>query len=535
MSLPKPKVQRSFIDVAFVASRLFDSSDRFSLFHKKILPALERKRVSLANLYCQDNGRPAIEPVVMAGVTLLQFMEKVPDQKAVEMVRLNLGWKYALNLELDDEGFHPTSLVYFRERLLENKKERILFDGILEALRKEGLVKKQSKQRLDSTHVFGCVAQMSRLEVVRETLRLVLEEIEKRKLGNTVPEWALLRERYCDCDVNWSQQTKDQLGERFKMAGRDAWDLIQWGETSSIKESRQSDLLKRVFNEQFERQQEEIQRRKTTESGNIQNPHDPEAQWAAKDSEKKKQWVGYKAQIMETISDDGQTQKKGVPTQQFITEVTTTEALSSDLDGMKRTLNEQRENGQEDPPELYVDTAYVTDDTLAEAQREGRELVGPARQSPQHHGVFPTDQFDVKAKERQAICPEGKTSSQCSVIHGHDPWGNVHLRFEWAGQCDGCPSQKKCTKSKNGRRILLVGIHHDLLQERRHKMKGDEFKKRCRQRNGIEGTISELTRNGLRRTRYRGLAKTRLANYIVGAACNVKRWIRLVQWQPAPT
>ena len=159
MSLPQPKVQRSFFDVTFVARDLFDAKDRFSLFHEKILPALERQRPTLASFYCEDNGRPAIDPVVMAGVTLLQFMEKSPDQKATEMIKLNLGWKYALNLDIAYQGFHPTSLVYFRERLLESEKERVIFDGILEALRKEGLVKKQSKQRLDSTHVFGCVAQ----------------------------------------------------------------------------------------------------------------------------------------------------------------------------------------------------------------------------------------------------------------------------------------------------------------------------------------------------------------------------------------
>jgi hypothetical protein len=48
-----------------------------------------------------------------------------------------------------------------------------------------------------------------------------------------------------------------------------------------------------------------------------------------------------------------------------------------------------------------------------------------------------------------------------------------------------------------------------------------------RHRNAIEGTQSELVRgHGMRRARYRGLAKARLQNYFIGAACNVKRWIR---------
>jgi hypothetical protein len=51
-------------------------------------------------------------------------------------------------------------------------------------------------------------------------------------------------------------------------------------------------------------------------------------------------------------------------------------------------------------------------------------------------------------------------------------------------------------------------------------------------RNAIEGTQSELVRaQGLRHARYRGLAKVKLQNYFIGAACNVKRWIRREVWK----
>jgi hypothetical protein len=53
-----------------------------------------------------------------------------------------------------------------------------------------------------------------------------------------------------------------------------------------------------------------------------------------------------------------------------------------------------------------------------------------------------------------------------------------------------------------------------------------------RHRNAIEGTQSELVRgHGLRRARYRGLGKVKLQNYFIGAACNVKRWIRREAWK----
>jgi Transposase DDE domain len=50
------------------------------------------------------------------------------------------------------------------------------------------------------------------------------------------------------------------------------------------------------------------------------------------------------------------------------------------------------------------------------------------------------------------------------------------------------------------------------------------------QRNAIEGTISELVRgHGLRRARYRGLAKADLQNQLIAAAYNIKRWFQKLQ------
>jgi len=63
-------------------------------------------------------------------------------------------------------------------------------------------------------------------------------------------------------------------------------------------------------------------------------------------------------------------------------------------------------------------------------------------------------------------------------------------------------------------------------------MKTAEFKKKMQRRNGIEGTHSELIRgHGLRQARYRGIKKVRLQNYLIGAACNIKRWTNRLKWE----
>lgn len=157
--------QQSFYHTQFVCGELFGASDRYRLFREKVLPQLLKLRAQLEGLYCEDNGRPGIDPVMLCGVTLLQFMEKVSDRRAAEHVAYHLGWKYGLELELSYRGFHPTVLVYFRDRLEENQAQRVIFDGIVELLIEQGLIKRGGKQRIDSMHILGYVKEMSRLEL----------------------------------------------------------------------------------------------------------------------------------------------------------------------------------------------------------------------------------------------------------------------------------------------------------------------------------------------------------------------------------
>lgn len=146
MSVRPRGAQRSFYHTDYLCRDLFGAANRYRLFREKIWPKLLELAPKLEALYCAQNGRPAVDPVLLCGVTLLQFMERVADRGASENVVYHLGWKYALDLELDDDGFHATVLVYFRDRLEEKKAERMIFDGILKLLVELGLVKKRGKQ-----------------------------------------------------------------------------------------------------------------------------------------------------------------------------------------------------------------------------------------------------------------------------------------------------------------------------------------------------------------------------------------------------
>jgi len=618
MSLPDFSTQTELFSTAGLAGSLFGPTDRYRLFAKLVYPHLVAQRNDLAKGYCADNGRVALEPVLMLGTSILQYLDGVPDRQATEMLHYQAGWNFALNRQLGDEVFHPTSLVNFRHRLEEQGQSALGFQTILEALQGAGLVSRQSRQRLDSTQMFGRVSKMNRLDCVRESLRLALEELAQSLAEAARPPWWLcLWERYVESQADY-RASSETLAGKLVQAGTDVQRLLGWladQPTKALAQGEQVLLLARVFGEQFElkagsaapepKGQEplaavpgpvlpavppagvhgaaaapphqpaspagleparvpeptaapapavaevapeaslepkstpqaqgcglvvEPRGKGQLDSERVQNPHDPEATYAVKgQGDHKKEHVGYKIQVAESVCEA--TLAPGEPTRNFLMGIVTHPAYQSDEAGALLMEAEQAAMGLDKPPVQYVDGAYISAQKLVEAQAQGRELIGPAQPALQKDQRFTAEDFQVNVEERNAVCPAGKTNTQCSRLE-EAAGGKVSYRFEFSTQCHDCLLRPRCLGQDQRHRTLVVGEHHSALQARRQEQKSQPFKARMKHRNAIEGTQSELVRaHGLRRARYRGLAKVKLQNYFIGAACNVKRWIRLEAWK----
>ena len=107
---------------------------------------------SFAQLFPQ-NGRPVEAPWRLALITVVQFIEGLPDRQAADAVRGRIDLKYALGLELTDPGFDFSILSDFRKRLLEGGAEQVLLDAMLAVFKEQGWLKPRQRQRTDSTHV----------------------------------------------------------------------------------------------------------------------------------------------------------------------------------------------------------------------------------------------------------------------------------------------------------------------------------------------------------------------------------------------
>ena len=74
-------------------------------------------------------------------------------------------------------GFHPTSLVRFRARLLLHGKERLVFERSLELATELGLLSGPAEQILDSTPMLGAAAVQDTATLVRSGVRKLIDAV----------------------------------------------------------------------------------------------------------------------------------------------------------------------------------------------------------------------------------------------------------------------------------------------------------------------------------------------------------------------
>lgn len=483
-----------------------------------------------APLYSEE-GRGAICPIVLSLVVLFQYLEKLPDREAAAAVVVRMDWKYALHVPLEWQGFHYSTLSYFRQRLLEHGAERLLFDKILAWIISEGYSRKLQKQRTDSTHVLGKVAALSRLELLWETLRTTLKALEK-----AAPAWykkalpATVHEAYSERRHDWRLNEKE-VQQETKKAGQDGYWLLDQLQASAPKHVRtlaEVETLRQVLEQVFTRSEEgdgsggnKLQLRSPKRGQGketIVNPHDPEARWSEK---RGKHWRGYKLQVTETAEpEDGCT---------FLTDIRIVGASTHDSEVVTQ-IQDQLIGAGRAPETMVVDQGYVSCANLAESLARGITLLGPlpADTSGKPEGYRQED-FTLDWENETATCPQGVVTHVWAAREKDNRPG-IYIRFGAA--CHSCDAWGKCTTGKRGR-TLFVSMYHDLIAQRRAEQQTADFQEAMKARAAVEGTISMLVRShGARQARYRGREKVNLQALCTGAAVNLKQVMRARRNRP---
>lgn len=476
-------------------------------------------------------GQPALAPWRLALVTVFQFLENLTDRQAADAVRGRVDWKYALSLELEDPGFDFSVLSEFRDRLIEGGSEQLLLDKLLEHFKARGLIKERGKQRTDSTFVLANIRVMNRAELVGETLRAALNqlaEVDPVWLRSFAPgEWF---ERYSYRVEEYRLPKSKAARDAYLLTVGDGFvllDAINDESTQKFKELTKLETLQAVWDRHYERKGKRVRWRASQElsqaASSIESPYDPEARYSTK---RGKEWVGYKVHLTESCDDDGP---------RLIVGVLTTPATQQDV-STTPAVHHALANKHHLPGEHLVDAGYIDADLLVEVNRDyGVQLVGPPRSAKgwqaKELDALTVYDFQIDWERKQVSCPGGAISAFWKAYQqgGRYPRDLIKVRFATA-DCRGCPLRARCTRSPSHPRSLHLQPQaaFEALKAAREHITSAEGRKVYQLRAGVEGTLSQGVRAfGMRRSRYRGEAKTHFQETTAAAAINV---VRATDW-----
>jgi Transposase domain (DUF772) len=122
-------------------------------------------------------GRPSLPATRMAAVMALQALHGLSDRECAEAVRCDLRWKVACGLSLLDEGFDPSSLVYWRRRIAKSQRPHRVNDAVRQVIEATGVLRGRRRRAVDSTILDDAVATQDTITQLIGAIRRVGREV----------------------------------------------------------------------------------------------------------------------------------------------------------------------------------------------------------------------------------------------------------------------------------------------------------------------------------------------------------------------
>src|SRR5437867_3996495 len=97
--------------------------------------------------------------------------------KLASVWRTDISWKVACGLPLTDEGFHPTVLTLWRNRLRASDRPQRIFDAVREVITQTNVLHGRNRRVLDSTVLDDAVTTQDAVMQLVTAIRRVRREI----------------------------------------------------------------------------------------------------------------------------------------------------------------------------------------------------------------------------------------------------------------------------------------------------------------------------------------------------------------------
>jgi transposase len=190
-------------------------------------------------------------------ITVFQFIETLPDLRALDALRERVDWKYALHLPLYFPFRDSASFCEFRRWLKEDRARVGNFQTLLVRLSQVTGQNGAPGLNLVADQVIACVCRTSRLEQIWDTMSQCLEALAIKRHDwlrvISLPHW-YDRYRHFSRDVNLRAERLEQ--ETFaQQVGADGFYLLEQissGGPPELADLPEVKALQAVWSEQYE-------------------------------------------------------------------------------------------------------------------------------------------------------------------------------------------------------------------------------------------------------------------------------------------
>jgi hypothetical protein len=475
-----------------------------------------------ADLY-SGIGRPPISPSVLMRLHLLMLRDGCGDEMAIENLRYDERWRYMCDLPLPECGIHPTTLHYFRLRLMfgtANRQEiaRLKAQGIglreapvqrLFELTKQvgielGLLDPTAAQYVDSTHILGAAAVQDTFRLLFQGLRQVVRA--HGQAADAAAQQALLealrRPEYTTAarkpQIDWRDaEARSALLTDLVQDAATLLTVCEGSDTPAVRDAL-AQLQRLVAQDVEVSEAGKAAIRQGVAPDRQISTVDPEMRHGRKSS--RRRFDGYKTHLALE------------PESGLLTAVETTAGSLYDGDAVPAILE------QTSPVVLGGDNAYAGPEQRAEALAQGTAILTPTAPL----GPYAKDSFGLDEGQGMVTCPAGQRARI-----------GKSGRAKFAAKvCSVCPMHEQCNPSGKGR-TLTIGEHEALGRNLRAAARSERWSDFLRRRCVIEHRIAHFIRWAGRKGRYFGKLKTGLQMVLGAIGHNLDKLGRHCAWPTA--
>jgi IS5 family transposase len=536
------RMDRKLTDAAALAGHLIPEGSMFAFLAAHRAEAFPGEEY--ADLFAPPGaGRPSIPATQMAAVLTLQVLHDYSDRETAEAVRFDVRWKAAAGVALDDAGFDPSTLVYWRNRIAKSGRPHRVNETVRTVVAETGVLRGRRRRAVDSTILADAVAAQDTVTQLVSAVRRVAREVpgaagqiaaactghDYSRPGQPKIDWddpaakdALVSALVNDAnavvaafgDAELDEQAASALALLALVAGQD----VEPAEGSDGTDGRWR-IARKVAEDR------------------VISTVDPDARHTRKSPEARRD--GYRAHLAADpqtgiITDEKLTRAAGednsdpAVAEQFLAAETgqagpgAGDEPGSGTDrqdaGPAGTAGGDDGGDQEEPLTWYGDSAYGTGDLRGAIAGAGhRAVIKPKPLQAPVKGGLTIDDFAVDEQAGTVTCPAGHTVRLSRT------------RIATFGTaCRDCPLRARCTMSRTGRKLVLHP-RDDLLRAARADWAGDAGLRKdyTAWRPNVERAVAQVaTWRGRRlKLRYRGTARNQAWLKRRTAALNLRNLI----------